>query len=584
MKEEEINDVRAHSDIVDIISRYVPLTHKGKNYWCACPFHDDHNPSLSINPDKQIFKCFVCGAGGNVFTFVQKFEHISFVESVYKVAEYAGIHLEHEMILSSVPIDPKKAPLYKAIQDMIEFTHYELQSQAGKPIKDYLIKRGLNDALIDKFELGYNPEQDAVYKFLHAKKHDDQHLIEANLVRSSMSGLKDVFANRITIPIHDAYGNPVGFSARRIIENDDAKYINTGETMIYTKGNLIYNYHRAKPEIKKHKKVFLVEGAMDVIAFGKADIYHALATLGTACTKEQLKLLKALNVPLVLCYDGDRAGRDATYKFGKAAREQRLNFEIVENKRGLDPDDIIELYGKKELQTMSEKTISWVEFLFDYLSEKYNLENYTQKKEFAQELGNEINLNVDPFEKQNYYLRLKELTGFDMSISQTIPSQEATKSNHVQRQNYLRIPKMGEFHAQQEILSQMLLGIVASNYFKDELGFLPDETCNKLAIYIIDYYRNHKTIQVADLIDFINEEKVKSLLLQIANWELGRDEIDMEVLGGAITKVKSCLLDRKIAKFNETIAKTKDPIEKAKLADEKNRLILEKRGMLYEED
>ncbi|MEG0265765.1 MAG: DNA primase [Erysipelotrichaceae bacterium] len=582
LNEEQINNIRAHSDIVDVISRYVPLTHKGKNYLCACPFHDDHNPSLSINPDKQIFKCFVCGTGGNVFTFVSKYEHISFVEAVYKVAEYAGIQMEHKM-LTSKAVDPKKAPLYKAIQDMIEFTHYELQSEASKSVKEYLSKRGLNDTLIEKFEIGYNPKDDAVYKFLHAKKHEDSSLIEANLVRTTAIGIKDVFSNRITIPIHDAYGNPVGFSARRIVDHEDeAKYINTSETIIYTKGNLIYNYHRAKPEVKAHKKVFLVEGAMDVIAFAKADIYHVVATLGTACTKEQLKLLKAFNVPLVLCYDGDRAGRDATYKFGKAAMDYSLNFEIVENERGLDPDDIIELYGKEALQSMSEKTLSWIDFLFDYLTQKYNLDNYTQKKEFAQELSKEINRNLDDFEKQSYYLRLKELTGFNMTMNQNIENQP--KPNSHKNSNYIRIPKMGEYHAQQEIISQMLLGLVASNYFKDELGFLPDPICNKLAIYIIDYYRNHKSIQVADLLDFIKEENVKTLLLEIIDWELGRDEINMEVLGGAITKVKSCLLDKKIAKFNETIAKTKDPIEKAKMADEKNRLIQEKRGMLYEED
>lgn len=585
LSEQEINDVRAHADIVDTISRYVPLTRKGKNYWCPCPFHDDHNPSLAVTPDKQIFKCFVCGTGGNVFTFVQKYEQIPFVEAVYKVAEYAGIHLEQPLMETSMHVDPSKAPLYKTIQDMIEFTRYELQSINATKAMEYLTKRGLQQNIIDHFEIGYDPSEDAVYKFLHAKKHEDRYMIESNIVRSTSFGMKDVFANRITIPIHDAFGNPVGFSARRLLENEDAKYINTSETILYRKGDLIYNYHRAKPEAKKHKKVFLVEGAMDVIAFAKVDIFHCIATLGTACTKEQIKLLKMLHTTLVLCYDGDRAGRDATYKFGKLAKEAKLTFEIVENKRGLDPDEIIEVYGKEELIQMSDKTISWIDFLFDYLHEKYNLENYSQKKEYAQEIGHEIQVCENSYEKQNYYMRLKELTGFDMNLeSEPTPVSIRENKEGYQKRQYLRYPKDGALHAQQEILSQMLSGIVASNYFRDELGFLPDDNLAKLAIYIIDYYRTHPKFQVADLLDFIKEENIKSLLIEIANWELARDEIDMEVLKDAVLKVKSSLLDIKIAKLNEQISENYDPLEKARLADERKRLYQKKRGMLYEEE
>ncbi|MEG2801067.1 MAG: DNA primase [Longicatena sp.] len=575
LSEEEINQIRAKADIVDVIGRYSALTRKGKSYKCTCPFHDDHDPSLSISTDKQIYKCFVCGAGGNVFTFVQNIEKISFIESVYKVAQYAGIQMEQPLNIPQRILSPHQQILIKNVHEAIEFTHYQLDSIDGVKIKEYLTKRNITEEIIKKFELGYNPKDDKLYKFLHAKKYQDEDIIDAGLARISAMGMKDVFANRIMIPIHNAFGEPVGFSARRILESDEAKYINTSETDIYIKGNLIFNYHRAKLEARKNKKAYLVEGAMDVLSFEKIHMYNAIATLGTACTSEQLLLLKQLHVPIVVCYDGDAAGKNATYKFGKVAIEQQIPFEIVDNKYGLDPDEIMDIYGVDELVHMINKTISWIDFLFTYLLQKYNLENYSQKKEFAQEMALEINRLKDDYEKQSYFIRLRELTDFDMQTQQITQYQEKNKELFVKR-NFLSFPKSGRTRAEYEILSQMINGIAASNYYKEELGFLKDDTSNKLAIYIIDYYRTHHQLQVADLLNFIQEENVKKLLLEIADWELSRDEVNMIVLQEAIKKVKACFMDDKIEALSEQIKTIHDPMEKAKLAVAKNQLIKER--------
>ena len=401
--------------------------------------------------------------------------------------------------------------------------------------------------------------------------------IPAGLARMSSMGMKDVFANRIMIPIHDADGHPVGFTARRIKESDEAKYINTTETDVYKKGDLIFNYHRAKPEARKAKKVFLVEGAMDVLAFEKVGLHNALATLGTAITKTQLQLLKMLHVPIVVCYDGDMAGKNATYKFGKMAVQEQIAFEIVDNRYGLDPDEIIDAYGKDELIALSSRTLSWIDFLFEYLLTRYNLDNYSQKKEFAMEMADAIKHLQDDFEKESYYIRLRELTDFDMQEKNTaINERQIQKKETFGKRSFLTFPKSGRSHAEYEILSQMLSGISASNYYKEELGFLKDDTCNKLAIYIIDYYRTHTLMEIADLLDTIKEETVKTLALDIADWELAREEVDMEVLKEAVEKVKDCFLDDKIQMLNEKIKTVNDPMEKAKLAGEKNQLIKER--------
>lgn len=576
LSEQEISQIRAKADIVDVIGRYVPLTRKGKSYKCVCPFHDDHDPSMSIAADKQIYKCFVCGAGGNVFMFVQNYEKISFIEAVYKVAEYAGVTLEHTLDVTPRIKDPHLQALHKACREAIEFTHYQLDTLDAKNVKEYLMRRNITEEIIKRFEIGYNPMDDALYRFLHAKKHADDDLVSAGLVRVTSLGMKDVFSHRIMIPIHDEFGEPVGFTARRVAENEEAKYINTTETDIYKKGNLIFNYHRAKQEARKAKKAYLVEGAMDVLALEKVELHNAVATLGTAMTKEQLRLLQLLHVPIVVCYDGDKAGRNATYKFGKMAREAQLPFEIVDNKYGLDPDEVIDVYGKDELRALLDKTISWIDFLFEYLLGRYNLDNYSQKKEFAQEMALEIQALQDDFEKQSYFIRLRELTEFDMQVEQPKEERRAIHQPQPPRQSFLTFPKSGRSHAEHEILSQMLNGIAASNLFKEELGFLKDDTGNKLAMYIIDYYRTHTTLAVAELLDVIWEEDVKALLLEIANWELAREDVDMAVLQEAIAKEKSCFLDDKIQLLNKKIRSVNDPMEKAKLAVEKNQLIKER--------
>ena len=269
--QETIDNIRNHVDIVDIISHYVPLTRKGKSFKCVCPFHDDHDPSLSVSQEKQIFHCFVCGSGGNVFTFVQKYEKVSFVEAVAKVAKLAGIDITIDTSDISKPkVDPRIASLYKVHQEAIDFCSYELDSIEAKPIKQYLYDRGLSDDIIRKFQLGYNPDGNKLYRFLHAKKYKDEDILRGNLAWQTQRGIVDVFRHRIMIPIHDANGNPVGFSARRVDSSMEAKYVNTSETEIYIKGNILYNYHRVKEIARKEGRILLVEGAMDVLAFEKA--------------------------------------------------------------------------------------------------------------------------------------------------------------------------------------------------------------------------------------------------------------------------------------------------------------------------
>lgn len=564
--QETIDNIRNHVDIVDIISHYVPLTRKGKSFKCVCPFHDDHDPSLSVSQEKQIFHCFVCGSGGNVFTFVQKYEKVSFVEAVAKVAKLAGIDITIDTSDISKPkVDPRIASLYKVHQEAIDFCSYELDSIEAKPIKQYLYDRGLSDDIIRKFQLGYNPDGNKLYRFLHAKKYKDEDILRGNLAWQTQRGIVDVFRHRIMIPIHDANGNPVGFSARRVDSSMEAKYVNTSETEIYIKGNILYNYHRVKEIARKEGRILLVEGAMDVLAFEKAGISNVVATLGTACTSQQLKLLKYLGVKIALCYDGDKAGQNATYKFYEMAKKENLNVEIIDNKYGLDPDEIIEAYGKEALIAMSKKTISWIDFLFTYLKGKYDLDNYSEKKAYAMEIGHQISKLDDTFEKDSYYTRLKLVTQFDMSLEEKKAVVKKVEKQPKQIQ-IIHQPTSGSMNATMQILSQMLLSKRACEQYRSELGFLLDDNCNALALYILDYYRENDTLVVADLIDRIKEESVRNVLLKTANWDLGSPVYNENILKDAILKMKECMIQEQIRGLKEKMNTVNDMSEKNKIA------------------
>ena len=303
---QDIDNIRKKADIVDIIGRYIPVEKKGNAYKAVCPFHDDHDPSLSIKPSMQIFKCFVCGKAGNVFGFVEEYEHISFTQAVKKVAQMVDYALDIKED-NDVSYNSPYNDLYKLLNEMVKYTHYSLNTSVAINAKKYLNEvRKLDDKLIDMFEIGYDASND-VYKFLKAKNYSEEDMLKVNIIGQNDYGYFDIFSNRITFPIHDSYGNPIGFSARSLIDGQ-SKYINTSTTDIYIKGNFVYNMHRAKAYAKKENKIILVEGVMDVIAYAKVGIYNVVASLGTSLTEKQLALIKQCSMNVILAYDPDMAG------------------------------------------------------------------------------------------------------------------------------------------------------------------------------------------------------------------------------------------------------------------------------------
>lgn len=567
IKEEDLKEVRSRADIVDIIGHYLPLEKKGKDYRCLCPFHDDHDPSMTINTQKQIFKCFVCGQGGNVFTFVQKIENISYFEAVSKVATMVGypINIQRQ---TSVKIDENQK-YYDILNTFIQFTQYELNTNEGTQCQLYLKKRNIDSTIQKKFEIGYAPDVNISYKFLTAKQYSNQDLVTSGLLYEADS-TRVLFSNRLMIPIHDENGNPVGFTARRLEEDDMIpKYINTPQTKIYEKGNLIFNYHRVKQSARKMNRCILVEGAMDVLAYEKAGIHEALACLGTAITQTQIRLLKRLQAEIYVGYDGDTAGLNATYKFGQMALDNGLKFQIIKNKTKLDPDEILETYGKEELKSQLSNTISFIDFLFDYLKTVYVLNNYEDKKKYAQEIYSYVSKYSEEYEKALYIKKIQTITGFDFTYS----NQNINKTRTIVPL-YFNELKSGRVSAEKSILAMILSSKKAAEQFKNEIGFFQDPVCDQLSLYCYDLYRQLNTIDMDLLLSKIEEEDVRNLCIDLmSEFDLTYNE---SLFYDSMLKIKECALQDQIDLLNNQIAKLSNPLEKAKMAMKKNELITQK--------
>jgi DNA primase len=573
---EKINEIRNNASIVDVISHYINVIKKGRNYMAICPFHEDHSPSLSIHSDKQIYKCFVCGNGGNVFTFVQNYEKIGFIESVSKVAELTNQELDIDITPKEKILD-KNDKYYNITDEVCQYTNYLLNTTDGSVAYDYLNKRGINDTMIKMFNIGYNPINNGLYKYLNAKGYIDEDLIKLNLVRLTDYGFKDVFNSRVMFPIANKFGKVIAFSARTL-QDDQAKYINTSETFLYKKGEVLYNYHRCKIDTKKQQKLIVTEGVLDVIAFARASVYNVCATLGTACTNEQLELMKELSSNIVFCYDGDKAGQNATYKTCKLALQHKINVTVINSNSELDPDEIVSKYGDGGIQDLLSKEVSWIEFLISYLQGRYNLNNYSDKKQFVLEMQEEINKLDDDFDKQNYRHQIALLTGINIELFNKNNSYvDYHENRNIDNSAFLYD---GLTQAEYIVISQMLCSNQACEIYKEKLGFLINQNSNRLALIIIDEYRKIKNIDISKLIDDVKDQNQKKILISISLSEIFKSEYDEEVLKGAIESINIKLLEQKANIVKSKLKEISNYDSKIVLMNELNQILLEKRSLI----
>ena len=512
LSQEKIDEIRQSVDIVDVMGQYLELHKKGKNYMAICPFHDDNHPSLSISQSRQIYKCFVCGNGGNVFTFIQEYLKVPFVESVMKVAEFGHVDMSgYSLEKRVVKVDEALAPLYDMHAFALKLYMYYLYTQSGKQALDYLRHRGFDDELIKMFGIGYAPDKSILHERFQKEGYTEVAQVKSGLVLENERHY-DRFRDRVMFPLYDEFGKVVGFSGRVYKAQDkNSKYMNSPESDIFIKGKTLYNYHRAKEAVRQAGFVYINEGFMDVIAMHRAHHDNCIALMGTALTNDHLRMLKRMTRTIHLCLDGDMAGQAAAMKSSDLLTSQGFEVKIVLLPDGRDPDEILSTEGIEGLDAVLKDTLSPIDFMMAFECSKLDLRNYEDRKTLLVKACEKIAKIEDRIDRGHYITKLSSLTDFPKEIieeqllnsSAVIEHREQFSQNRIETIQDQR-PILDKYTlAEKNLLFYMLNDRQVSDIYEAKAGFMHNDTYRALAAYIRDYYRTHQTMDIANLIDKI---------------------------------------------------------------------------------
>ena len=521
---EKINAIRQEADIVDIVSRHISVSKKGKNYFAICPFHNDTNPSLSISKDKQIFKCFVCNEAGNVFSFISKYKKIPYMKAVKEVADIVGIDFKLAQEKQTEVLDIKTKVLYDILNDSMMF--YKNSLLSSEQAIEYCQNRDLNQKVIQDFNIGYSPDFDKLIQYLLVKGYKKEDIFRSGVAIENNGELKDRFAHRLIFPITNLNGKVVAFSGRIIEKSDMAKYVNSPETEIFVKGETLYNYSSAIDSIKKEKKMYICEGFMDAIAMHRSGINNVVALMGTAFTKEHLKLFKYLGVKIILTLDADDAGNVNANKLANELLDLEVNVSVIANYKDVkDLDEFLVKYGKENLKEYIENSeMGAFEFNFYVASKLKELENNENKKRFLKKMCLKISKMSDE-DIDIYTEKLHNELHFSTSTIKTLINEyKKNSSNEVinEVKNYKKMSKYQDL--QLRIISSMLDSPEAIQIYINSMVFLPEEQYRKIGLLIGEYYKENldslnMEYLIADLFtkvstDFANDEQlIKTLSL-----------------------------------------------------------------------
>lgn len=544
LTESEIKEIRNSVDIVDVISEYIPLTAKGKNFFGVCPFHADHSPSMSVSREKQIYTCFSCGASGNVITFLMNYENISFAEALKKLADKAGINI-------SIGNKKQKINKNKELYDIYEMSQkiYQnnLNSEAGIKAKEYLKNRDITNEIIKEFGIGLSiKDSKLITNMLLKKGFKDKELINSGLVGNNEKGLHDIYYNRIMFPLYDLSGNIVGYSGRIYDSIDTAKYVNTKETAIFKKGELLYNYHRAKEEARKTGKIIVMEGFMDVIAAYKIGIKNVVATMGTAVTENQANLIKRMAKEVILCFDGDQAGAKATFSCSEELAKLNVVPKVVRLEENLDPDEYIKKYGNNFLNKINNP-ISVMDFKLKYLKKDLNLTDQVEYSKYINNVLNEINKTDD--------IILKELTlqklATESNLGLDILREKLENMNESKKEVQTEIVKENKqtgaaLKAEQSLMYYLINSKEVVTIFNNNNVFLQTSKYRKLALEVIAISKT-SDIKVADLLsEFINNEEETNTINELLSLNIKEEYTKEEILGYIYTiKLNNIKIEKK---------------------------------------
>lgn len=507
----ELQEIRNSVDIVDVVSSYINLTAHGKNYFGVCPFHDDHSPSMCVSREKQIYTCFVCGATGNVFQFIKEYENISFTDAVRKVAQIGGIDVK----IDDIKTIKKESVLYDIYNLTNKLYQLNLNTNNGIKAREYLKMRGINEDIIKEFGIGLALVKGNIASALEKKGFDEKDIIKSGLVDKNNYGLSDLYRNRIMFPLWDLQGKVVGFSGRIFNGEENApKYINSRETEIFKKGELLYNYHRARNECRRKNEVIVMEGFMDVICAYTHGITNVVAAMGTAITSSNAHLISRMAKNIILCFDGDDAGIMAA----NACTNELIKLDVfpsivvLDKEKGKDPDEYIRNNGAKAFKEKISHPLTFMEFKEFYNKKGIDMGDSSSKAIYAKKMINEIDSINDPVLKEITINKLSNDTDLstDFIKSQLKNAIRIEKKDIVPKKdlNLLKYEK-----AEMNLIYYMLRCSDVILQYEAKKIYLPTEKYRFLVREICAYFQKYGNISLADFLTYIgdNNDLIKTI-------------------------------------------------------------------------
>lgn len=567
ISKELIDEVKSKNDIVDIIGSYISLNDKNK---ALCPFHNDHSPSFSVHPDKQIYKCFSCGESGNVITFVEKFLGISFQEAVKLLADRAGIKLN-----INVPKKINKYDKYYEITDTVnKYFKNNIFSSNGQQALKYLNDRHIDKDIINEFNIGLSTNN-KLHEIL-AKKYNLEDLLKIDIVREVDNKIYDTFQNRIMFPIIDEDNNVVGFSGRKYLVNDLdnkqlSKYVNSRETDIFIKSKIFYNINNALPNIKKSKEIIITEGFMDTIRMVSIGYNNTVALMGTAFTKEHLDKIIKYKCRVVLNLDQDNAGVLGTISIGDELIKNNIDVSVIVFDDYKDSDEYIINKGKEAFDYAYKNRISYIDFKFKYLKSNKNMKDSTDISKYINEAIKSLNDIDDDILKE---LKINELShefGIDESVIKNkiklSGKKEAKKEEKITKKRYDKYD-ISEIR----ILYLMLNYDDVILYFENSLGYLIHDNMMALAYKIVEFRNDYGYFNYSDFIDYIaDNELVNETIKEIMRYHNDEEYTESE-LEDYFDTIKEYSVKKRINELKREMNETLDVNKKIELANKINKI------------
>lgn len=566
--QEVIEEVRHRTNIVDIIGQYVQLKKSGKNYMGLCPFHEERSPSFSVVEDKQIFHCFGCGKGGTVFNFLQEIEGISFPESVKRVADLEHLSVDFDWSepreVADTPENQQRRSLLQLHSKAAELYHHILvNTKIGEPALNYLLERGLTQELIETFQIGFAPQKRDFLSQVFKNEQLDETLFEPSglFVQRDNGTFLDRFYQRIMFPINDPQGNVIAFSGRLLKTADFPgdempKYLNSPETTLFNKRETLFNFDKARKEIRKENTVLLFEGFMDVIAAWQSGVKSGVASMGTSLTNEQIRRLERVAKEVVICYDGDNAGVQATNRAIQLLQENsHFDLSIVSIPEKLDPDEYVRKYGAEAFQNLANHGRETVfSFKMNYHRLTRNMNNEKEQLDYVNELLRELTNVQSPLERDRYLNQIAQEFQLSVHSLEEQFNQLKQEQRSVQRQERQQFyqdemmpppmeePVFEENHVQNKLpLTQvqkaersLLFRLMNEQGVRQTVQQLPDfsfahDEYQELYFLLESYATLHQSFDIADFINFLQDNQTKQLAIEIAYQNLSEESSEREV-------------------------------------------------------